>query len=85
MVSMETIKMKGKGVRRSWLQGANLFSDICVWGSGDFVCLTWLWSEGNLLQAAEESWCARCVCAVPGPGRAAQVPCTQIEPHEFYM
>jgi len=59
---METIKMKGKGVQHSWLRGANLFVETCIWGSGDFVCLGWLRSEGNLLQAVEESWSARCVC-----------------------
>lgn len=53
MVSMETIKMKGKGVHRSWLRGANLLVEMCVWGSGDFACLALLRSERNLLKSSE--------------------------------
>lgn len=66
---METIKMKGKGVQRSWLRGANLFVETCIWESTDFVCLAQLRSKGNILQAVEESWSARCVChSQPRPG-----------------
>lgn len=76
MVSMETIKMKSKGVQCSWLRGANLFIAIGVWGSRDFVCLAWLWSEGNLLQAAGGLLCKVCVCPFQpwlGPTSASHV------------